>query len=57
MRIVNDKLLALFRGPKCEFCWDYNALQCHHVYPRGGGRLDIRENLVCLCLQIGRAHV
>lgn len=51
MRIVNELLLRQFGGPgPCEFCRKLvRRRECHHVYTRGAGRLDLRLNLIALC--------
>jgi hypothetical protein len=67
MRIVDEKILDEFRGPgKCEWCgyvtrWKRDP---HHLWTRGmggGGRLDIRINLISLCRlchdAVGLGHI
>jgi hypothetical protein len=54
MRVVDEPLLSEFRGPgTCEWCGrEVVRREPHHIYARGmggGGRLDIRANLVALC--------
>ena len=55
MRVFNEKLLDEFRARgRCEICnaWR-NRRFPHHWYARGmanGSRLDIRENVIGLCL-------
>ena len=55
MKVVNEDLLDEFRAPgRCEWCTDYcpDGRDPHHLWARGmggGGRLDIRENLISLC--------
>ncbi len=54
MRIVDETVLDEFRGPgKCEWCgFRCYALHPHHLWARGmggGGRLDVRINLIGLC--------
>lgn len=51
MRIVDEKTLALFRGPgQCEFCKKVvSRREPHHIFSRGAGRLDVAINLVSLC--------
>jgi len=53
MKIVNCKLLAEFRGPGCcEACRKPCVrLFPHHIFTRGAGQVDIRENLISLCLE------
>lgn len=62
MRVVDDKLLSEFRhAPRCAWC---NALtpggtEPHHLWSRGlggGGRLDVRVNIVSLCQRCHREH-
>ncbi len=61
MRIVDEKLLHEFRmKERCEWCGK-QVFRCepHHVYTRGiggGGRLDVRINLVALCPRDHRSH-
>lgn len=54
MKVVDDELLSEFRrAGRCELCGLPGHTQPHHVFPRGmggGGRLDVRVNLVALCL-------
>ena len=55
MRIVDDALLQEFRAAwKCEWCNKPTPSGCdpHHLFARGmggGGRLDVRINLISLC--------
>jgi hypothetical protein len=49
VRIVDEKLLASFRGGWCEWCRTAVAVHAHHLYSRGAGRCDVRENVVSLC--------
>lgn len=55
MRIEDDKLLASFRWPSCEWCRAIGAVAAHwgcdphHILSRGAGRVDIAENIVSLC--------
>ncbi len=58
MRHVDEKVLASFRGPgKCALCGTWSPQrECHHVFSRGAGRLDVPLNLCslggawsCLC--------
>lgn len=53
MKVVNDDLLAEFRARGvCELCELWRPTSPHHVFARGmggGGRLDIRVNLIALC--------
>lgn len=51
MRIIDEALLQEFRYVwQCEFC-NRSTPGCdpHHIFSRGAGRLDIRENIVSLC--------
>lgn len=54
MKIINNKLLATFRQtPACEICHDRARCQPHHIICRGAGggrRLDVRINLVAVCV-------
>jgi len=53
MKIIDEPLLDEFRRKVlCEWCERPAVLVPHHIYARGmggGGRLDIRENLISLC--------
>src|SRR5437016_2784175 len=53
MKIIDKPLLALFRRPgRCEWCGKFGPRDPHHLFARGmggGGRLDIRINLVSIC--------
>ena len=54
MRIIDEPLLDQFRGPgRCEHCGKLvRKRDPHHWAARGiggGGRLDVRCNLVALC--------
>lgn len=53
MKIVNESVLDLFRGHgRCELCHrSCTAREPHHIWAKGiggGGRLDVRINLVAL---------
>lgn len=51
MTIKDERLLDIFRAMPCEHC-GYHTAEPHHVYAKGmggGGRLDVRVNLVALC--------
>lgn len=62
MKVVCPELLAEFRSaPKCELCgrWTPNGAEPHHLVGRGHGggcRLDVRKNIVALCLYCHRAR-
>lgn len=53
MKIVNESLLDEFRNAlRCEWCKKPAKCDPHHVFAKGmggGGRLDVRVNLVALC--------
>lgn len=54
MKVIDEDLLDEFRaGGACEWCHCvFPRLRPHHLYARGmggGGRLDLRLNLVALC--------
>lgn len=55
MKVINEELLSQFRNaPKCSWCGAANRgdIHPHHLLARGmggGGRLDVRENLIALC--------
>ena len=52
MKIVDEALLDEFRSArKCEFCRERTPRGADpaHIFSRGAGRVDIRENLVALC--------
>lgn len=60
MKIIDEDLLDVFRqAGRCELCSRPGA-DPHHVLSRGMGsatRLDVRENLLCLCRAChDRAH-
>ncbi len=50
MRHIDEKVLASFRGPgKCLLCGTFSPQrECHHVFSRGAGRLDVPINLAAL---------
>jgi hypothetical protein len=51
MTIIDPALLKGFSGPgKCEHCLVFDHRAPHHVHTRGAGRLDVRINLVSLCV-------
>lgn len=61
MIIKDEKLLNEFRGAgRCEWCKaSCRRREPHHVATRGmggGGRLDIRINLVALCCRCHQLH-
>lgn len=51
MKIVNELLIRSFGGPGiCEVCLNkVRQRDCHHVFSRGAGRLDISANLISVC--------
>ena len=52
MKVVNEALLAEFRGIVCEACRIRVSDHAHHVFGKGcggGGRLDIRCNILGVC--------
>ncbi len=55
MKVIDETLLEEFRHrSRCENCGilSRGRLDAHHIYARGmggGGRLDVRENLIALC--------
>ena len=52
MRIVDKDLLREFASAwQCEFCGKRTPNGCDpaHIFSRGAGRVDVRENLVSLC--------
>jgi len=57
MQILDEPLLQLFRDTRrCEVCGKRGPVQPHHLLARGiggGGRLDIRANLVAVCFGPG----
>lgn len=53
MKIIDKNLLLEFRlKPKCEACGK-RVQECdpHHIMTRGAGRVDIRCNLISLCVE------
>ncbi len=50
MRHVDEAVLRLYRGPgKCAICGTFSPQrECHHVWSRGAGRLDIPINVCSL---------
>ncbi len=57
MKVVDRNLLREFSalGP-CEFCGWNSQRHAHHIYSRGAGQVDIRENLVGLCWRCHRQN-
>jgi hypothetical protein len=52
MRIENERLLAEFRhAARCEWCGKRTPQGCDpaHLFSRGAGRVDVRDNLAALC--------
>ena len=52
MIVINEPLLQEFREKTvCEWCRKTyrSGLDPHHIFSRGAGRVDIRENLLALC--------
>lgn len=52
MKVIDEKLLGEFRGWLCEWCGLREWSVPHHLWARGmggGGRLDVRINLISLC--------
>lgn len=52
MRIVCKRLLKEFAAKtRCEFCGRHSStgLDPAHIWSRGAGRVDVKENLVSLC--------
>lgn len=43
------RILRLSPEKECCLCGTVLRLELHHVYPRGQGGDDVRENLVWLC--------
>lgn len=50
-RIVNRKIINLMRSNTCEYCGRQCNIEPHHVFSRGSGGGDIKENLIQLCSQ------
>lgn len=49
MKLIDRKLLREFSEKGCcEFCHKKGPVDAHHIFGRGAGRVDIRENLVSL---------
>ena len=50
MKLIDEALLAEFRTPgRCEFCRKWcEVREPAHIFSRGAGRVDIKENLVSL---------
>ena len=61
MTIIDEALLDKFRwAQRCDWCKGLPGGLCdpHHIFSRGTGRLDIRENLVSLCRRChGEVHM
>lgn len=49
-RIVNKKMIAMMQKPVCERCHSRAYGEPHHIFTRGSGGGDIRENLIQLCI-------
>lgn len=52
MRVRDPQLLRILHlspDKECVLCGTTFDLELHHVYPRGQGGGDVRENLVFLC--------
>lgn len=52
MKLIDDDLLREFReSSSCEYCGKRTpgGTDPAHIFSRGAGRVDIRENLVSLC--------
>lgn len=46
----NHDLCESYRKMPCIVCGSYNLVSGHHLRTRGSGGLDIKENLIPLCL-------
>ncbi len=58
MRIINPACVAAFSGlARCEWCKRpaWGGTQAHHIHSRGAGQLDIRINLIGLCVECHHA--
>jgi hypothetical protein len=53
MRVTHPELLDEFRGQRCEWCQKPRTMSdAAHLWAKGhggGGRLDVRVNLIALC--------
>lgn len=51
MRVIDKKLLKQFSQPgRCECCGRMcGSRDPHHLFSRGAGRIDVRQNLVSIC--------
>lgn len=49
-RIKDKKMIAMMRKPHCERCRSRAYGEPHHIFTRGSGGGDIRENLIQLCI-------
>lgn len=60
MKIIDEALLQEFRDKqRCEWCGRVGIVQPHHLWARGmggGGRLDVRINLIALCANCHSRH-
>lgn len=54
-RISNKYILKEMRKSYCEYCGRRCNIEPHHVYSRGSGGGDIRENLIQLCSECHRS--
>ena len=50
-RIIDKKMIKIIRTTHCEYCGRLCNIEPHHVFSRGSGGGDIRENLIQLCTQ------
>jgi len=51
MKIIDKDVVASFRGLLiCEYCQHRRQCYGHHLRSRGAGQLDIRINLISLCV-------
>lgn len=50
-RIIDKKMIKTIRTNHCEYCGRLCNIEPHHVFSRGSGGGDIRENLIQLCSQ------
>lgn len=50
MKLVDEEALDQFRGPGlCEWCGKKTSNRDpHHIFSKGAGRVDIKENIIAL---------
>lgn len=49
-RVKSKPTIDKSRKKSCEVCGSTKGLVVHHVFTRGSGAPDLKENLLCLCV-------